>query len=196
MVSEADLRRELQKILGFDVSSLPMNSTKSALSDRLDPENVGNVVQSESDEIQSTSQISGSPSESSLSKQKGASPHPTGPSLMLSDPSIPKSTYESSSKPTTGQLPNIPKDMLIGRTHTILPPQSARSYQIAGSHYRKHKIQPVEYIIANNLSFLAGNIIKYATRYKDKGGAEDIRKIIHYSELILEFEYKNEEPKT
>lgn len=61
--------------------------------------------------------------------------------------------------------------------------------QAGGDHYRKMKIQPVEYIIANDIGFLPGNIIKYASRYPDKGGAEDIRKIIHYCKLILEFEY-------
>lgn len=63
------------------------------------------------------------------------------------------------------------------------------SIQIGGDHYTKLKIQPDEYIDANNLSFRQGNIIKYITRYKDKGGAEDIYKIIHWCNLILEKEY-------
>jgi hypothetical protein len=66
---------------------------------------------------------------------------------------------------------------------------SALSKQISGEHYRRFNIQPVEFIFANGIGFLAGNIIKYATRYTYKGGAADIRKIIHYCELILEFEY-------
>lgn len=65
----------------------------------------------------------------------------------------------------------------------------ALASQVGGDHYRKMKIQPVEYIIANDIGFLPGNIIKYASRYPEKGGAEDIRKIIHYCKLILEFEY-------
>lgn len=65
----------------------------------------------------------------------------------------------------------------------------ALDVQEGGDHYSKHKIQPIEYIHANGLDFLSGNIIKYATRHKDKNGAEDIRKIIHYAELILELEY-------
>lgn len=70
--------------------------------------------------------------------------------------------------------------------------RGALNAQAGGDHYRKLAIQPVEYIIANGIGFLAGNIVKYATRYKDKGGAEDIRKIKHYCDLILEFEYKEE----
>lgn len=69
------------------------------------------------------------------------------------------------------------------------PAPSALQTQAGGSHYTQMKIQPVEYINANGLDFLQGNIVKYATRHKAKNGAEDIRKIIHYCELILELQY-------
>ena len=61
--------------------------------------------------------------------------------------------------------------------------------QVAGNHYAKLAIQPIEYIHRNGLDFLQGNIVKYATRHKDKNGAEDVRKIIHYAQLILKLEY-------
>lgn len=60
--------------------------------------------------------------------------------------------------------------------------------QEGGSHYNL-PIQPLEYIHANRLGYIEGNIIKYATRHRDKNGAEDIKKIIHYCELLLELEY-------
>lgn len=44
-------------------------------------------------------------------------------------------------------------------------------------------------MIGNNLGFCEGNIIKYAVRHKVKGGAQDIAKVIHYAQLILEYEY-------
>jgi|ERR1019366_937263 hypothetical protein len=69
---------------------------------------------------------------------------------------------------------------------------SALNVQPQGDHYRKMKIQPVEYISANNIPFMAGNIIKYASRYRDKNGAKDIEKIKHYCDLILELEYGKE----
>ena len=47
----------------------------------------------------------------------------------------------------------------------------------------------VEYISKNKLDFLEGNIVKYISRHRKKNGAEDIRKVIHYAELILELEY-------
>jgi hypothetical protein len=70
--------------------------------------------------------------------------------------------------------------------------QSALDKQVSGSHYKDKGIQPIVYIHANNLGFCEGNVIKYVTRHKDKNGAADIKKAIHYLELLLELEYKNE----
>lgn len=61
--------------------------------------------------------------------------------------------------------------------------------QVGGNHYKSLKIQPVEYITANGLSFLEGNVVKYITRHKTKGGIADIKKVIHYCQLILSTEY-------
>lgn len=67
--------------------------------------------------------------------------------------------------------------------------------QVGGDHYEKCGIMPTTYIRANNLDFFEGNIVKYITRHKDKNGAEDIKKVIHYAEMILEdvYGYKNDE---
>ena len=71
---------------------------------------------------------------------------------------------------------------------------SALDKQVSGNHYKDKGIQPIVYIHANNLGFCAGNVVKYVTRYKEKNGAADIRKAIHYLELLLELEYKDEHP--
>lgn len=63
------------------------------------------------------------------------------------------------------------------------------SKQIGGSHYKTMKIQPIEYITANNMGFIEGNIIKYITRHHAKNGADDVRKVIHYCELLLATKY-------
>jgi len=62
--------------------------------------------------------------------------------------------------------------------------------QVSGTHYKDFKIQPIEFIHANDLSFIQGNIIKYICRYKNKTGIEDLRKVIHYTELLMELEYE------
>lgn len=57
------------------------------------------------------------------------------------------------------------------------------------THY-DHAIQPWDYMesIFNDDEFqgyLVGNIIKYVSRYKDKGGVMDIKKAQHYIEKLL-----------
>ena len=59
--------------------------------------------------------------------------------------------------------------------------------QVGGGHYKILKIQPVEFIHANNLGFLEGCIIKRATRWRDKDGVQDLEKIIHEAQLLIDF---------
>ena len=67
---------------------------------------------------------------------------------------------------------------------------SALEKQINGDHYKSLTIQPVEYIHANNIPFLEGNVIKYVTRWKNKNGIADLEKAKHYIELLIELESK------
>ena len=59
----------------------------------------------------------------------------------------------------------------------------ATDKQIGGNHYKQYKIQPIEFIMANDLNFIQGNVIKYICRYENKNGLEDLDKVIHYCEL-------------
>jgi len=60
--------------------------------------------------------------------------------------------------------------------------------QIGGNHYKAYKIQPIEFIVQNNLDFIQGNIIKYALRNKaGENPVEKFNKIIHYAELGKHF---------
>jgi hypothetical protein len=69
---------------------------------------------------------------------------------------------------------------------TFFPITNAMSKQVAGDHYSKLKIQPVEYIMQNGLDYLQGNVIKYITRFRDKAGVQDLDKAIHYIEMLKE----------
>lgn len=71
-----------------------------------------------------------------------------------------------------------------------IPYEKASETQVAGNHYSKLKIQPMEYCLQNNLNYGQSNAIKYITRYKDKNGIEDLKKAIHCIELLMEFEEK------
>lgn len=57
--------------------------------------------------------------------------------------------------------------------------------QHGGRHYKKCRIEPWDYIAANNLGFFEGNIVKYVTRYKLKNGAGDLRKARHYLDKLI-----------
>jgi hypothetical protein len=67
---------------------------------------------------------------------------------------------------------------------------SANDKQVGGSHYHL-VIQPWDYIHKNGIGFLAGNVIRYVTRYKEKNGKEDLLKAIHFLEKLIEEEYPN-----
>ena len=60
--------------------------------------------------------------------------------------------------------------------------------QIGGDHYKGMGIQPIEYIMTNNLSYCEANVVKYVSRWKNKNGVEDLRKARHYIDLLIEEE--------
>ena len=66
---------------------------------------------------------------------------------------------------------------------------TALDKQVGGMHYKQYPIQPVEFCQKNGLNAIESSIVKYAVRHKDKGGKEDVEKIIHYAKLLLELEY-------
>ncbi len=60
--------------------------------------------------------------------------------------------------------------------------------QVGGDHYSRMKIEPRVYIMENDIGYAEGNIIKYASRWKNKNGIEDLQKIIQYAEFLIEQE--------
>lgn len=66
------------------------------------------------------------------------------------------------------------------------PKDSALDVQVGGAHYKDKVIQPVEYIHANKLNFLEGCIVKRITRWRTKNGIEDLEKIKHEVDLLIE----------
>ena len=67
--------------------------------------------------------------------------------------------------------------------------ETALNTQIGGEHYKKCSIQPVEFITKNKLGFLEGCVIKRICRYEDKNGREDLEKIKHEIDLLIELKY-------
>ena len=68
---------------------------------------------------------------------------------------------------------------------------SALDKQVGGDHYKSLAIQPIEYVTKNNMGYCEANIVKYITRHASKGGRQDIEKVIHYAELLLEMKYND-----
>lgn len=65
---------------------------------------------------------------------------------------------------------------------------TANDQQIAGNHYKDKAIQPWDYIVGNRLGYLEGNVVKYVSRWREKGGIDDLRKARHYLDKLIEVE--------
>lgn len=65
--------------------------------------------------------------------------------------------------------------------------------QVGGAHYKDMAIQPVQYILANALPFIEGCVVKYVSRWRSKGGVEDLKKARHFLDLLIEHEESKHE---
>ncbi len=65
----------------------------------------------------------------------------------------------------------------ITQANKMLQPRTERHYDQA--------IQPIDYITANNLDFLHGNVIKYVSRWQGKDGLRDLDKAMDYLQRII-----------
>ena len=91
---------------------------------------------------------------------------------------------------TMEQVKDVLDQDAIYNCLVIIPPPGALAIQVGGSHYKNCKIQPIEYCEANRLGACESAVVKYITRWRDKGGLEDLNKIKHYVDLLIETEQK------
>jgi hypothetical protein len=97
----------------------------------------------------------------------------------------------------------VPGQYLVkGEFAKALLPELKRSFetneqlkdQVGGSHYRDMEIQPIEYILKNKIGFSEGNVIKYVSRWRSKGGIQDLEKAVQtLQQLITHEKEKNDE---
>lgn len=73
---------------------------------------------------------------------------------------------------------------------------SSFSKQIGGGHYKKYAIQPIQYAFENQLDHGQGTVVDYVTRFRDKGGRQDLEKAIHILEMMIEWEYGRDDKET
>ena len=67
---------------------------------------------------------------------------------------------------------------------------SALDTQIGGAHYKGMAIQPMEYSMKNGLDACQHTAIKYISRFREKGGIQDLEKAKHCIDMLIEFERK------
>lgn len=59
-------------------------------------------------------------------------------------------------------------------------------------HYDRFVIEPATYVMANQLNFLQGNVIKYVSRYDMKNGIEDLKKAKRCIDMLIETEIRKQ----
>ena len=77
------------------------------------------------------------------------------------------------------------------RFEAVLPQPTSKealAVQVGGDHYKDMAIQPVEYIIKNNIPFVEGNVIKYVSRWRKKNGVQDLEKAKHLLDVLIQNE--------
>lgn len=74
-------------------------------------------------------------------------------------------------------------------TQEWIKKQYAKERQVGGTHYSKYNIQPIDFIMENDIPFAEANVIKYIVRHKDKNKQQDVIKALHYIEIILNNRY-------
>lgn len=65
-----------------------------------------------------------------------------------------------------------------------VPTADALKTQVSGNHYKDLPYQPVEFIEKVNMHYCCANILKYVVRFKNKNGRTDLKKALHYCELL------------
>ena len=83
-----------------------------------------------------------------------------------------------------GEISGDYKELTFEQFKEIYMKESLNT-QVGGNHYQDFQIQPIEFIMKNNLSFPVGNIIKYVCRFDKKNGLEDLNKAKHYLEMLI-----------
>lgn len=64
----------------------------------------------------------------------------------------------------------------------------ANEGQVGGKHYKTQKIQHWDFVLESGLPYMEAQIVKYLSRWQQKGGREDIQKALHFLEKLVEWE--------
>jgi len=86
---------------------------------------------------------------------------------------------------------NTLKKTLLKSHRATQSDNSAFSEQVSGNHYKKLKIQPLTYCMANDFNACQTHITKYVSRYnlkhkEKKKQIEDLEKAKHVIDMLIE----------
>lgn len=72
------------------------------------------------------------------------------------------------------------------------PTQNADAVQHGGTHYKQFQYETWNVILDWGLGYLDGNAVKYLSRWRHKGGVQDLKKAAHYIQKLIEVEEFND----
>lgn len=86
----------------------------------------------------------------------------------------------------SGFIPNGSRELIGPGSRVPTGEPKANDRQVAGTHYKNHKIEPWDITALNGLDVFQHEICTYVMRYKDKGGVADLEKAKHWLEKYIE----------
>lgn len=69
---------------------------------------------------------------------------------------------------------------------------NADAVQHGGTHYKQFKYETWNVVLDWGLGYLDGNAVKYLSRWRHKGGVQDLKKAAHYIQKLIEVEEFND----
>lgn len=76
-----------------------------------------------------------------------------------------------------------------GVSNAVVGSTSANSRQVGGNHYAG-PMQHWDFVWENDLDYFQGQITKYVTRWRKKGGMADLQKARHFLDKYIELNSK------
>ncbi len=64
--------------------------------------------------------------------------------------------------------------------------------QVGGDHYKGYYVEPIKVAMESRLDPCTFSIFKYILRYQDKNGCEDLKKALHYIDILDELEFHSD----
>jgi hypothetical protein len=108
---------------------------------------------------------------------------PSTPTLTRAEAKRLEEEVKKGLKKPASQVPKLDQDRKALKT---------LNHQEGGNHYKQFVVEPLEFLARNRIPFTEGNIIKYVCRHRFKGGLEDLKKAMHYLQVLIETEYGDE----